>query len=278
MENDKNLAEEYFKSVSEEYFALGVGYIYGEFGYPKDLSKGFESLVKAAELGHVKANLLVGICYEFGNGVEKNITAAVKHYIYAAEHGDSNAQANLGGCYFRGEGINKDIEAAEYWWNKSAQAGNMSAQNALKTLYKEKEKQSNANNLSGFNLNQTIRFTSNNHIRYNDGIRSTNNNFGAHRGILILPSGNQTFQVSIHVLNSDYSDWGEWIQMEPKQMKLEKKDEIKRTITMRGFGYDIFGEPFSDYGITIHLDQNSKISKIDLNMFDRNVVIEYLAN
>ena len=66
--------------------------------------------------------------------------------------------------------------------------------------------------------------------------------------------------------------------MVPKQMRIEELAEYDNVVSMRGFGYDMFGTPFSDYGIKIHLGLNDVIEKIALYMYDRDVVIEYLAN
>ena len=132
--------------------------------------------------------------------------------------------------------------------------------------------------MAKFTSEDIVLFTSNNHVRYNGGIRSDKNNFGARRGILIIPRGHGTYEVSIHVLNENYDNWGECVQMAPKQMRIEELAEYDNVVSMRGFGYDMFGTPFSDYGIKIHLGLNDVIEKIALYMYDRDVVIEYLAN
>lgn len=129
-----------------------------------------------------------------------------------------------------------------------------------------------------FSADEITRFTSNNHVRYNSGVPTGNNNFGALRGVLIIPK-NRFFEVSIHVLNENFSNWGE-LQMEPKQMRVVdiEKTTFETVISMRGYGYDMFGSPFSDYGIKIFLDYNNVINKITLIMYDRDVEIEYLAD
>jgi len=61
-------------------------------------------------------------------------------------------------------------------------------------------------------------------------------------------------------------------------MRIEGINPNEQTISLRGYGFDIFGTPFSDYGIKIHLGDKDEIKKIALYMFDRDVVIEYIAN
>ena len=57
-----------------------------------------DELKKAAEQGDAKAQFVLGGCYDFGDGVEKNPTEAVKWYRKAAEQGYAPAQFNLGLC------------------------------------------------------------------------------------------------------------------------------------------------------------------------------------
>lgn len=121
-------------------------------------------------------------------------------------------------------------------------------------------------------------FISDNHIRYNNGVKSDANNKGAYRGILIeeydddVFGDNKTFLVSIHNLREDNPIFGN-IQMAPKPMKIIKSND--NFIELRGYGYDEMGYPFSDYGIILHLSDD-QIEKVTLIMWDRNVRIEYL--
>ncbi|GES98810.1 kinase-like domain-containing protein [Rhizophagus clarus] len=54
----------------------------------------------------------------------------------AANLGDSVAQYNLGLMYENGDGIKKDLNQAIYWYEKSANQGNQDAQNGLENLFK----------------------------------------------------------------------------------------------------------------------------------------------
>jgi hypothetical protein len=67
--------------------------------------------------------------------------------------------------------------------------------------------------------------------------------------------------------------WGNNIQMAEKQMKL--LDETNDKIILRGYGTDIMGASFADYGITLH-KTNGNINKITLHMHDRNIDIVYM--
>ena len=60
--------------------------------------------------------------------------------------------------------------------------------------------------------------------------------------------------------------------MAPKVMKVVSNENGK--ITLKGFGNDPMGNPFSTYGLSIHT-KNESIAKVVLHMFDRGVDIEY---
>ena len=50
---------------------------------------------------------------------------------------------------------------------------------------------------------------------------------------------------------------------------------VDNTISLRGYGYDMMGSDYSDYGIDVFF-ANKEIEKIVLKMFDRNIELEYL--
>ncbi len=84
----------------------------------------------------------------------------------------------------------------------------------------------------------------------------------------------------VSILNQDQAHpvWGDNYQMSPKPMRLIRKDSS--TVSLRG--YSVLAQtPFgwtnidlSDYGITLYAE-NDEIVKCRLDMFDRNIYIEY---
>jgi tetratricopeptide (TPR) repeat protein len=118
-----------------------------------------------------------------------------------------------------------------------------------------------------------LKFISNDHIRFENGISTNANNKGAFRGIRIQTNDNKTFITTIYNMVANHPIWGNNIQMSPKQMKLESLSEFQ--IKLKGFGFDNYGGSFSDYGITIDIN-NESVDKITLHIFDRNVDITYL--
>src|SRR6185312_572564 len=63
---------------------------------------------RAAEQGHDSTQYNLGVCYEYGTGVEKDEQKAVELYKKAAEQGDAGAQCNLANGYYNGTGVEKD--------------------------------------------------------------------------------------------------------------------------------------------------------------------------
>jgi len=63
-----------------------------------------------AEQGNARAQTLLGLTYEDGQGVPKNFAQAAKWYQRASEQDLAMAQNNLGLMYLNGEGVPKDPE------------------------------------------------------------------------------------------------------------------------------------------------------------------------
>ena len=113
---------------------LGLCYDWGR-GVDEDLAKAAELYRKAAKQGEMYAQRNLGLCYQYGRGVEKNLAEAVQWYRKAAEQGQASAQCNLGLCYERGQGVEKDYYEAVKWYRKAAEQGNMYAQHNLGVCY-----------------------------------------------------------------------------------------------------------------------------------------------
>lgn len=130
---------------------------------------------------------------------------------------------------------------------------------------------SSSGGFSGRDLGN-IRFESTDHIRYQNGRDVSGHNMGAKRGIEVKPNirGGEGYTVTIYNQDGNHPLWGDNVQMAPKQMRIVKQDENK--VELRGFGYDPMGEPFSDYGLTIHY-RGASIDRIVLHLHDRGVDI-----
>ena len=80
------------------------------------MSEAIRQWEKSAASGNAMAQYNLGACYDFGNGVQKDISKAVKYYELAARQKLPPAQYNLASCYYNGEGVKKDKVLALAWY------------------------------------------------------------------------------------------------------------------------------------------------------------------
>ena len=129
----------YGKGVASNYETAMLWYVSAAKGGNLDaqdalIKNDIQRLTKAAEQGQVDAQYKLGICYEYGRGVIKNLEIAVQWYAKAAEQGNAFAQDRLGQCYEYGKGVIKNLEIAIEWYRKAANGGDDDAKIAIKRL------------------------------------------------------------------------------------------------------------------------------------------------
>ena len=100
-------------------FNLGVCYEDGE-GVPRDMQQAVKYYTLAADQGFAPAQCNLGYCYKHGKGVPQDMQQAVKYYTLAADQGNAPAQFLLGGCYQNGYGVNQDASKALQWYQQAA--------------------------------------------------------------------------------------------------------------------------------------------------------------
>lgn len=124
-------------------------------------------------------------------------------------------------------------------------------------------------------MNLNFVFKSPDHLRYENGRHDSGPHGGARRAVKVEPNinGGEGYTVTMYNLDGNHPVWQNNVQMAPKQMKIVSQDSSK--VVLRGYGYDMMGASFADYGLTIHYN-DGEISKCILHMHDRNVDIEYL--
>lgn len=113
---------------------LGVMYQRGD-GVKKDLAKAIKWYQLSAETGHPEARYTLGYMYAHGDGVKKDINKAVEWYQLSADTGHKQAQYELGMVYYYGEGVEKDLAKAFELIQSSANQGFEDAQYALGFAY-----------------------------------------------------------------------------------------------------------------------------------------------
>ena len=119
-------------------------------------------------------------------------------------------------------------------------------------------------------MNLNFIFKSSDHLRYENGKVVSGPHGGAPRAVKVEPniSGNEGQTVTMFNTDGQYV-----VQMAPKPMKIIQQSADK--IVLRGYGQDMMGSSFADYGLTINFI-NGQRTKCILHMHDRNIDIEYL--
>ena len=101
----------------------------------QDYHEAYPLLLKAAVMGHKKAQYRVGRCYDKAHGVARNYKKAYYWYLRSAKQGTGKAMYQVGKCYKQGKGVVKDYQKAFAWYGKAAQQGNADGQYAVGKCY-----------------------------------------------------------------------------------------------------------------------------------------------
>lgn len=111
---------------AQQEYAKGYDLLYG-LPAERDRAQGNVHLRKAAELGHRRAQAMLGANYFKGRGVTRDYDEAVHWLQIAAEDGDPLAQRLLGEAYRDGRGVEKDPVLALKWLALSGRGGSVAA-------------------------------------------------------------------------------------------------------------------------------------------------------
>lgn len=138
-------AEDNFDSLKEKakngdhaaQMFLGIMYHDGLGGFPVDYAKSIEWYTKSADQGNSMAQHNLGLIYNKGHGVPKNLEKAFGLYWKSAQQGEVKAQAKLGVCYYEGEGVKQNIVLAYVWYKISLENGYTLVSAAIPLLEQE---------------------------------------------------------------------------------------------------------------------------------------------
>ena len=103
----------------------------------KDFITAFKKFHNAAETGIPRAQLILAVMYEKGEGTQKNIDESIRLLMLAGNNGVIYAQLSLGNKYRDGEYVNHDYLQAFYWFKLAAENGDKVAQYNLGTMYEK---------------------------------------------------------------------------------------------------------------------------------------------
>ncbi len=124
------------KDNADAQYNLGILYQKG-LGVEKNIKAAFVWYKRASANGHTDAMYNLGIMYNKGRVIYRSPKDATKWWKKAAELGNAEAQFNIGVEYFYGRSLGKDVPQALVWWEKSAGQGNQSARAALYQAYSQ---------------------------------------------------------------------------------------------------------------------------------------------
>lgn len=131
--------------------------------------------------------------------------------------------------------------------------------------------------LSGDNFppERSISFTSTDHIRFQNGQDVSGHNYGCNRRFVIEKNieNGEGYTVTMYNLDGIHPIWQNNVQMAPKRMRIVNTGN--NIVQLRGYGYDAMGGDFSNYGVILLLESN-EITRLQLDMYDRNISIVYL--
>jgi len=99
-----------------------------------DYKAAYEEWLPLAELGDAEAQFNLGVLYDEGAGVERNLATAAEWYRKAADQGFMDAQTNLGIMYYHGLGLEQDLDEAARWFGMAAEQGDTEASDWLNRI------------------------------------------------------------------------------------------------------------------------------------------------
>lgn len=113
---------------------MGLAFEFGQ-GVERDLDQAMHWYRMAADRGDPVAQTDLAYLYEIGAADLPNPGEAAKWYLRAAVSGFARAQFNLGTLYLRGAGVERSDEDAAHWISEAADTGCPSAVAAMGYLY-----------------------------------------------------------------------------------------------------------------------------------------------
>jgi TPR repeat protein len=117
--------------------AVADCHYFGWNGLKKDHKKAFDEFVKIEKdmNGYHWAQHMIGCCYDFGHGTEKDMAKAVEWYTKSAEQGNSVTMNNLGVGYDLGLGVDVDKTKAFELYEQSALLGDSTGMYIVAVCY-----------------------------------------------------------------------------------------------------------------------------------------------
>jgi hypothetical protein len=100
-----------------------------------DYARALQETRPLAQKGDPRSQYGMGVLYENGYGVTKDLKLAAAWYLKAAKQGNTDAQYNLGAMYEHGVGMPVNYPEAARWYRPAAEQGDIDALSNLGVLY-----------------------------------------------------------------------------------------------------------------------------------------------
>ncbi|KAF9277137.1 hypothetical protein BGZ88_001346 [Linnemannia elongata] len=117
------------KGLMPIYEEIGAMYFAGQ-GTPQDYEQARSWFLKSAHLGHPVSQYYLGIMYSQGRGVPIDDKTAFEWFLKSAEQGTRGRN-----MYMHGKGVPQVYEKALEWFLKAAQKGDAAAQHSIGSFY-----------------------------------------------------------------------------------------------------------------------------------------------
>ena len=122
-------------------FTMAVAYcrLCGWNGLKRDYKKAFDEFVKIEKEtnGYHYAQYMIGDCYDYAYGTEKDDTKAFEWYSKSMKQGNSAATNNLGFCYYKGKGVEQDLIKGFSLFEQSAHSGHSTGMFSVGICFEE---------------------------------------------------------------------------------------------------------------------------------------------
>lgn len=89
--------------------------------------KNYQDIIELAKQGDIESQYEMGLMYELGLGVDKDLEQAFAWYEKSANQEHAKSQYNLAIFFALGKGVEKDIIQSKYWIRRANENGYSSA-------------------------------------------------------------------------------------------------------------------------------------------------------
>jgi|GEM_PF-5890463 len=120
---------------AEALYIIGQFHEHGKYGCRGGIKRAFEWYTLAAKQFYPKAQLQLGVIYEQGSGVQKDLETAFKWYTEAALQENAEGELKVAEFYRFGIAVLQDSNEAKKWYERAVKHGSKEALQALAAFH-----------------------------------------------------------------------------------------------------------------------------------------------